>query len=754
MNHRFAERPAMWRSSRLWLGAVRPVSALILIAPGLMLAALPAHAAQLDDTSVPTTVSRPVVQSAEVSGTRELDSALSRLARDPRNPSALIDAGNAALRIGDTEAALGFFSRADEVAPGNGRVKAQIASALLQGENPFDAIRYFDDAERAGADKTAMAGDRGLAYDLIGDNTTAQRWYQLALSRGVNDEVTRRYALSLAIAGDRRGAEALLSPQVQRQDRAAWRVRTFIMAITGNQDEAVSIAYASMPQDLAAGISPYLRYMPRLTLAQQAAAANFGHFPRAADIGRDDARVVQYAALHPRPARAAAAGLIPAGEAMGGNGRGDKPSRDKRRRPGQVDDNTRIAAATPAPAVAAALIPPPPPPPPPRAVVPSAPVRLVQATPAPAPVRTAVPVADGTASRPVAAPVFSILDRPPSPRPALVSRAGVTASPVVAPVPMVTPAPVRVAAAPLPAPVPAPVPVPAPAPTSVSAGFDLARVQGSTPIVQATPTAALAPAAVPAAVALAQAPLPVPAVAAPVALVQATPPASQVQPLPSAPEPAPASAPAPSAPAPAVAPPSAMDFAALFNGFRPPEEEQQRKVAAVDLARIKPGRPKLPEPKVAEPKVAVSVKSEPRDARDAKGKMRGERPDGPTSVSRIEERAGLAIRDAKTGKDAKGKGAKAATPTHPSRIWVQVLTGGNKGLLDDEWRRMARQGAEAFRGRKPYVTPWRSNFRLLTGPFESDAAAQAFLNQLTRARIGGFQWTSPAGQAIDTLPLK
>jgi Flp pilus assembly protein TadD len=355
MNHRFDERPAMRPESGRCVRRLSRV-ATCLLAPGLALSASPVWAQQQDDVSEPVTVSRPVVQalpSSENSGTRDLDSALSRLARDPRNVTALIDAGNAALRIGDTEAALGFFSRADEVAPGNGRVKAQIASALLQGENPFDAIRYFDDAERSGADTTAMAGDRGLAYDLIGDNATAQRWYQLALSRGANDEVSRRYALSLAIAGDKRGAEAVLAPQVQRQDRGAWRVRTFIMAITGNQDEAVSIAYASMPQDLAAGISPYLRYMPRLTLAQQAAAANFGRFPRAADIGRDDPRVVQYAALHPRPSRSADAGLIPTGDALGG-----KVSREKRRRPGRGEDNTRLAVATPAPAMP--VLPPPP----------------------------------------------------------------------------------------------------------------------------------------------------------------------------------------------------------------------------------------------------------------------------------------------------------------------------------------------------------------------------------------------------------
>lgn len=132
-----------------------------------------------------------------------------------------------------------------------------------------------------------MAADRALAYDLVGDNGRAQRWYPVALSKGADDEITRRYALSLAISGDRR-AEALIAPLINRQDRPTWRTRTFVMAVTWAAQMKLLRWLMSMPQDLAAGIAPYLRYMPRLTPAQQAAAAMFGRC--AADIGRDDPR--------------------------------------------------------------------------------------------------------------------------------------------------------------------------------------------------------------------------------------------------------------------------------------------------------------------------------------------------------------------------------------------------------------------------------------------------------------------------------
>ena len=209
-------------------------------------------------------------------------------------------------------------------------------------------------------------------------------------------------------------------------------------------------------------------------------------------------------------------------------------------------------------------------------------------------------------------------------------------------------------------------------------------------------------------------------------------------------------------PAPAPAP-KAEDFRSLFDGFQAPAEEKTTSVPAVDITQIKPKPKRPPEPKPEpkpEEKPVRDAKAEKagKDGKDAKGKKvgpdRGERPDGPTSVSRT------ADRDAKIeAKDAKaGKGAKSA-PSHPSRIWIQVLTGANRDVMGTEWKRMVKE-ASVLKGRKPSITPWRSNFRLLTGPFESEAAAQDFLNDLRKAGVSGFQWTSPAGQAVDSLTVK
>ncbi len=184
---------------------------------------------------------------AQPKGTRELQNALQRLALYPGDIDALIDAGNAALLLQDPQAAIGFFARADEMSPGNGRVKAGLGSALLLNENPYEALRLFDEAKKLGVPDTVYAADRGLAYDLVGNSNAAQDDYELALRRGADDETIRRYALSLGISGDRAAAEAQLDPLLRKRDAAAWRTRAFVLAISGDPEARLRLPMRRCP---------------------------------------------------------------------------------------------------------------------------------------------------------------------------------------------------------------------------------------------------------------------------------------------------------------------------------------------------------------------------------------------------------------------------------------------------------------------------------------------------------------------------
>lgn len=267
----------------------------------------------------------PVVQQLPSNDALDLREALSRLGRNPRDVEALVDAGNAASALGDFDAAIGFFKRAQELTSRDPRVLSGLAGAYALKGDPVTAIPLYAQAQSAGANAGAIGGDRGLAYDLVGDPVTARRYYQQALAaRPGDEEVTRRLAVSYAISGDEKAMTRTITPLLRDQDKAAWRTRAFALAILGKSAEATKVTRSLLPGNLADSITPYLDYMPRLTPAQQAAAANLGIFPRASEIGHDSPAIAAFAprSLTRTDVAAADRALIPGGAALGPSGAG------------------------------------------------------------------------------------------------------------------------------------------------------------------------------------------------------------------------------------------------------------------------------------------------------------------------------------------------------------------------------------------------------------------------------------------------
>jgi Flp pilus assembly protein TadD len=695
---------------------------------------------------------------AQPKGTRELQNALQRLALNPADIDALIDGGNAALLLGDPQAAIGFFARAEEMEPSNGRVKAGLGSGLLLTENPYEALRLFEEAKRLGVPETVFASDRGLAYDLVGNSNAAQDNYELALRRGGDDETIRRYALSLGISGDRAAAEAQLDPLLRKRDAAAWRTRAFVLAISGDAPGAIAIADATMPQRMAASIEPFFRSMGRLTPAQQAAAAHFGQFPQSAMMGKDDPRNRQYASAGTPRVRSgrADAGLIPAGEPLGPTADGKarrtaKVDKSQRRRPGRLTKKEREAIAL-AQAEAAAR-----------------PVPVQARAPGPVPPSDLLIRGRGTASATVqSVPAASGSSAMVQPLPGAGNR-----SAMVQPLPRQSDgrATASMASSQAPASLPPAVQQSLPPSRQVqgtqgsagSGSADLAAAAqsprpgfstlnvlstsqiGRTTVTQAAPAApppvTRAPVtadASPTVVASAgqqAASSPVTAAPAPGAfdLARLGSAASPATPAPSVAAPTPTPAPAPTATSPVSPPPATVlaaantaapvpqpaatapapariNLAAVIASITVPPQELAPDENAVDITKIKPAAPKPPEVKKPEDKKAEAKKAE-----------------------------------------AKKAAAKPAPPKHPKRYWVQVAGGANRADLAKEWKRLTGESPAVFKGKQGWWTPLNATNRLLTGPFSGPNEAQGFVNTLAKSKLSGFTFTSPEGQEVTKL---
>lgn len=596
------------------------------------------------------------------------------VAANPRDVTALLTAADLSLSLGDLSGAASLYARAEKVAPSDPRIKAGEGAILVRSERPGEALRYFAQAEAAGYDIRPLAADRGLAYDLIGQQERAQRDYRLALKTKPDDETIRRYALSLGISGKRDAALEQLDPLLRKNDRSAWRIRAFVLAMGGDQAGAEKIATTMLPTGMAQGLQPFFRRLPTLGAVDRAFAVHFGEV-RATPERLADARLAPVLPqLAPEAAPVALAAVQPA-------------QADRRR------GRTRRGREETAPAVA---------------------------------------VAANTA-RPAAAPSY---------------QAATAALARVQPVPTEPRAP---------------------AVTFASAA----------PVVQPLPTAKE----------------PVPAAVVPAATARAAVAAATVQPLPatpavavaataSQPEPEPtrvASAAAPAVPSPGFAtaavepsPPTAAVATAPASSFTAPPSRSEADsvlarivagltIPASELGVVEPVRPApvvaAPAPDTAARVIAEAKAKEERDAAAEKALAAKAAADKRAADRKAaaDKKALAAKKLADAEKLAEAKAAaeeKKAARANPERIWVQVAGGAYEGGLPKAYAIMKAKAPEVFGSRPGWTTPLRATNRVLTGPFKTDAEARAFVNQLAKAGVPAFAFTSEAGQVVTKLPAK
>ncbi len=737
-----------------------------------------------------------------------LANAMRRLADNPRDVDALLTAGELSLKVGDPSGAASLFKRAEQVDPANGRVRAGMASILVRSERPGEALRYFNQAEGFGFDPRRFASDRGLAYDLIGQQERAQRDYRLALKADPDDDETiRRYALSLGISGKQDAALAQIDTLLRKSDRGAWRARAFILAMNGDVAGATKIATSMIP-GIAKGLQPFFIRLPTLDAVDRAFAVNFGEVSPTPERLADARLTPALAplALEPRPATALAATTPPPTKAD------SKKRKRERRHRGPID---RIEVASAAPKIATL-------PPPPgfgsAGASPTDPIRNAPAAKPPvALVSNTVAIPTSSAPKAVVRRTIAPADTVPLQRnealrvealrataqrrtrsvapPAtgastLPSTASAVA--VAAPTPSVarTPTPTSVRLAPVRIVSVEPLSPTARAVSTVAspaASTKLAQTASSSPGQGPAPSVASASQQPPtpslnAAATLAERKSTVPNTPAVDQIASGPSPAPGGNTMPSVVAsaiPAPAKEVASAAPLP-VAPRMSEDsiLAKIVAGISipgyelgvgpppaPPATEiadatpvpgsanVQAKPAELDAAAAEKKRAEESAAKKAEDdRVAAAKKEKERAALAAKKRADAKA----LADKKAADANALAVKKAAYEKAVATKGAaeeKKAAKADPARIWVQIAGGAYEGDLPKAWAAVKAK-ASALSGRQGYSTPLRATNRVVTGPFKTNDAAQAFVNTLGKQGVSAFTFTSAAGQKVTRLPAK
>ena len=636
------------------------------------------------------------------------------LSQNPKNISALIDAGRSAIAIGDYDAALSFLARAEELAPSDGRVKAALGSTLVMVERPADAIRLFAEASALGVSEFEIASDRGLAHDLLGDNRRAQRDYQIALRGRTDDEVVRRLALSLGISGDRDQALRILDPLLRRQDPTGWRARAFVLAMNGDVRSAENIAASVMPAGMSDTMRPFLRKLAQLNAADRAHAVNFGTMP--SDTTRFAS--VDTARLTPAPELASAT----VGEQSAKPRKSEGSSKALRRRPGKDD-----VKVTPTPPTRVANS---------SQVGPGFSDIFIKSTaPQATKAETQKPIESARLDQRVGTRIGPVDPErlPPEVR-AAIARGGDKLPPKVTVVQggVLPPPDQRIAAAPAARP-PAPI-VKAPEPEEIdqpaNAVFEVAAAQQPKPEEKPSVVLASVAPAKPVETKPLEA-LPKPVVEGPpAAVIVGGPPPAQAQ--------AAVAAPAPVELAVVTTLPPATPIEAP-KPLITPVAEQVRGLAGL-LSDIEPEQESVA--------IALPTETEMKIARLAAQRKVTE------AANKIKSDKDAAAKAEKAKADKAAAEAAAIAKRNPPRVWVQVATGANESGLGITWKRLREKAPDAFKGLSASYAPFKATNRVLVGPFKSNTEARSLVNAMSKAGLSGNTFASEAGQEILKIAAK
>lgn len=629
----------------------------------------------------------------------QLATTMKVLGSNPQDLSALIRAGELSAQLDDGAAALQFFARAEKVSSGDARIARGRGRALVRLGRPGEALRQFALAEASGLAPADYAGDRGLAYDLIGQPRHAQMEYVRALAAGEDDEVRRRYAISQAISGDAAAAAQTLDPQLRQRDRAGWRTKALTLAIGGDLPAAEKVAVEMMPGFGTAYIPLFRRLSEIRDPADRAFAAHLGEFTRS------PVRMADITMAPPLPAIAAPPAATPVRLAEAPIAtRAERSSPATRGNARTASRDRRVAAASA------------------RRADRNDPLNRSRRHES-AVVAEVAPQGQAPAAVPVTRMAANTIAAPPV-QPQPVQAAPAAPQLAVAPPASTVAAPARMAANDAPRPQQGVLPSPGTGQSTLATAVPAA----SSPVTSA---AAHLPAPV---VPEAQRPAMAAASPAPFANASSRLPLSTARAVPP---------PAAAAPTAASASPPAE---------RPRGTGAESNILAAIVARIAvpaselgvPPIPSAPAPAAAVP--AASVAS-----------ARAEAPTPKTVVPAPKrEAAKPETKKPEVKKPAEKPAAKPAPkpPAEPSRHWVQVAGGANVNDLPKAWSAIAAKAPAMLKSRSAWTTPLRATNRLLTGPFESAGAAQAFVNKLAGEDVSAFVFTSEAGQKIAKLPAK
>jgi Flp pilus assembly protein TadD len=184
---------------------------------------------------------------------------------DKGNIDLAVGYANRLQALGSMPQALEVLGEASRRNPGEPRILAIYGKQLARAGRTAEANRVLDDALKANAKDWRLLSAKGSVLDQMGRSAEAREHYERALQAVPNEPmVINNLAMSHALAGDLKQAEALLRRAAEGKGSGSVRARqnlALVVGLQGRFDEAREILARDLPANLVEANITYIRSM-------------------------------------------------------------------------------------------------------------------------------------------------------------------------------------------------------------------------------------------------------------------------------------------------------------------------------------------------------------------------------------------------------------------------------------------------------------------------------------------------------------
>jgi len=182
----------------------------------------------------------------------------------PENSELAVRFSTALRNMGSLDEAHALMVRTAVENPNDPEVLTEYSRVLIAERRGGDALQPLAQAIARDPDNWKLFSLEGVAYDQMGDYTSATQSYEQALNASPNNpNILNNYALSRALDGEPEGAEVLLRAAIA-EPGATPQMRqnlALVLGIQGKFEEAERISRADLPADAVENNVAYYRAM-------------------------------------------------------------------------------------------------------------------------------------------------------------------------------------------------------------------------------------------------------------------------------------------------------------------------------------------------------------------------------------------------------------------------------------------------------------------------------------------------------------